>query len=65
MLELYHHGTSVCAAKARIALGEKGLDWVGHSTSIPALLKYVPPGLGEMMGKYGREAWPKVKAIVQ
>ena len=54
MLELYHHGTSVCAAKARIALGEKGLDWVGHSTSIPALLKYVPPGLGEMMDTYGK-----------
>jgi hypothetical protein len=31
----------------------------------PALFKYVPPGLGEMMGKYGREAWPKVKSIVQ
>lgn len=30
-----------------------------------ALFKYVPPGLGEMMGKYGCEAWPKVKAIVQ
>jgi glutathione S-transferase len=31
----------------------------------PALFKYVPPGLGEMMGKYGKEAWPKVRAIVQ
>jgi hypothetical protein len=30
-----------------------------------ALFKYVPPGLGEMMGRYGREAWPAVKAIVQ
>ncbi|HEX4194637.1 MAG TPA: glutathione binding-like protein, partial [Stellaceae bacterium] len=30
-----------------------------------ALFKYVPPGLGEMMGQYGREAWPKVKSIVQ
>ena len=27
MLELYHHGTSVCAAKPRIALAEKGLAW--------------------------------------
>lgn len=30
-----------------------------------ALFKYVPPGLGEMMARYGKEAWPKVKAIVQ
>jgi glutathione S-transferase len=34
MLELYHHGTSVCAAKARIALGEKGLAWTGHYVDI-------------------------------
>ena len=34
MLELYHHGTSVCAAKARIALAEKGLDWTGHYVDI-------------------------------
>jgi|GEM_PF-4929288 len=25
MLELYHHGSSVCAAKVRFALAEKGL----------------------------------------
>lgn len=30
MLELYHHGSSVCAAKVRFALGEKALDWTGH-----------------------------------
>lgn len=34
MLELYHHGTSVCAAKARIVLAEKGLDWTGHYVDI-------------------------------
>lgn len=34
MLELYHHGTSVCAAKARIVLGEKGLPWTGHYVDI-------------------------------
>jgi ganglioside-induced differentiation-associated protein 1 len=34
MLELYHHGTSVCAAKARLALGEKGLAWTGHYVDI-------------------------------
>ena len=27
MLELYHHGSSVCAAKVRFALAEKGLEW--------------------------------------
>jgi glutathione S-transferase len=30
MLELYHHGSSVCAAKVRLALAEKRLDWAGH-----------------------------------
>jgi glutathione S-transferase len=29
MFELYHHGSSVCAAKVRLVLGEKGLDWTG------------------------------------
>lgn len=27
MLELYHHGSSACAAKVRFALAEKKLDW--------------------------------------
>lgn len=30
MLELYHYGTAVCAAKVRIVLAEKGLPWKGH-----------------------------------
>ena len=34
MLELYHHGSSVCAAKVRLYLGEKGLDWTGHYIDI-------------------------------
>jgi glutathione S-transferase len=34
MLELYHHGTSVCAAKSRICLAEKGLAWTGHYVDI-------------------------------
>lgn len=33
-LELYHHGTSVCAVKVRLALAEKGLDWTGHYVDI-------------------------------
>jgi glutathione S-transferase len=46
MLELYHHGSSVCAAKVRLALAEKGLEWKGHYIDIlkgdqfnPAYLK--------------------------
>jgi hypothetical protein len=30
MLELYHHGSSACAAKVRFALEEKRLQWNGH-----------------------------------
>ncbi|MCZ6448468.1 MAG: glutathione S-transferase N-terminal domain-containing protein [Alphaproteobacteria bacterium] len=30
MLKLYHHHTSVCAAKSRLALDEKGLEWEGE-----------------------------------
>ena len=51
MLELYHHGTSVCAAKPRIVLGEKGLQWTSHYIDIltgeqfaPAYLKLNPKG---------------------
>jgi glutathione S-transferase len=49
MLELYHHGSSVCAAKVRFTLGEKGLDWQGHYIDIlkgeqfdPAYMKLNP-----------------------
>jgi ganglioside-induced differentiation-associated protein 1 len=34
MFELYHHGSSVCAAKVRLALAEKGLDWTSHYLDI-------------------------------
>lgn len=34
MLELYHHGTSVCAAKPRIVFAEKNLSWTGHYVDI-------------------------------
>ena len=30
MLELYHNGSSVCAAKIRIVLAEKNVPWNGH-----------------------------------
>jgi len=34
MLELYHHGSSACAAKVRMVLAEKELDWEGHYIDI-------------------------------
>lgn len=34
MLELYHHGSSACAAKVRFALAEKRLPWSGHYVDI-------------------------------
>lgn len=34
MIDLYHHGSSVCAAKVRFALGEKKLTWQGHYLDI-------------------------------
>ena len=42
MLELYHHGTSVCAAKVRLALNEKGLAWDGHYVDILAGEQFAP-----------------------
>ena len=34
MLVLYHHGSSVCAAKVRLVLAEKKLDWEGRYLDI-------------------------------
>lgn len=52
MLELYHHGSSVCAAKVRMVLAEKGLQWSGHYLDIlkgdqfdPDYLKLNPKGV--------------------
>jgi len=52
LLELYHHGTSVCAAKPRILLAEKGLTWTSHYIDIlkgeqfaPEYLKLNPKGV--------------------
>jgi len=52
LIELYHHGSSVCAAKVRLALAEKGLEWNGHYLDIlkgeqfnPDYLKINPKGV--------------------
>jgi glutathione S-transferase len=49
MLELYHHGSSACAAKVRFALAEKGLAWTSRYVDIlkgeqftPAFLRLNP-----------------------
>lgn len=42
MIELYHHGTSVCAAKPRILLAEKGLEWTGHYIDILTGEQFAP-----------------------
>jgi glutathione S-transferase len=42
MLELYHHGTSVCAAKVRLALAEKEISWEGHYVDILAGEQFTP-----------------------
>jgi len=52
MLTLYHHGSSTCAAKVRLALEEKGLEWEGRYVDIlageqfsPEYLKANPKGV--------------------
>jgi ganglioside-induced differentiation-associated protein 1 len=42
MLELYHHGSSACAAKVRFALAEKHLAWMGHYVDILAGEQFDP-----------------------
>ena len=42
MLELYHHVSSVCAAKVRFALAEKDLGWESHYLDILAGKHFTP-----------------------
>ncbi len=42
MLELYHHGTSVCAAKPRIVLAEKNVPWTGRYVDILKNEQFAP-----------------------
>jgi glutathione S-transferase len=44
MLELYHYGTAVCAAKVRIALAEKRLPWKGRIVLLQLDGAQLPPG---------------------
>jgi glutathione S-transferase len=61
MIELYHHGSSVCAAKVRFALGEKGISWHGHYIDIlkgdqfsPGYLKLNPKAVVPTLVHDGR-----------
>ena len=61
MLYLYHHHTSVCAAKTRLALVEKGLDWDGEIIRLrerdqhqPAYVAKNPFGLVPMLEHDGK-----------
>ncbi len=61
MLKLYHHHTSVCAAKSRLALDEKGLQWEGEIIRLrerdqhaPEYLALNPFGLVPMLDHDGR-----------
>ena len=61
MLELYHHGSSVCAAKVRLVLAEKGLPWTGHYLDIlagdqfdPAYMKLNPKAVVPTLVHDGR-----------
>jgi glutathione S-transferase len=42
MLVLYHAPTAVCAAKVRLVLAEKGLDYVGHMLNLGAGDQFKP-----------------------
>ncbi|MEM8857652.1 MAG: glutathione S-transferase family protein [Chloroflexota bacterium] len=41
-LSLYHHGSSVCAAKVRFTLAEKGVEWESHYLDILAGDQFTP-----------------------
>ena len=62
MLELYHHGSSACAAKVRFVLAEKELVWTGHYVDIlkggqfdPAYLRINPKGVVPALVHDGRK----------
>lgn len=42
MMELYHHGSSVCAAKVRMYLAEKEIEWTGRYIDILAGEQFNP-----------------------
>ena len=64
MLELYHHGSSVCAAKVRLFLEEKRLSWQGRYVDIltgeqfaPEYMKLNPKAVVPTLVHDGRTVW--------
>lgn len=61
MIELYHHGSSVCAAKVRFVLESKRIPWEGHYIDIlkgeqftPEYLELNPRGVVPTLVSEGR-----------
>jgi glutathione S-transferase len=61
MLVLYHHGSSACAAKVRLALAEKGLSWESRYVDIlkgeqfqPDYLEVNPKGVVPTLAHDGK-----------
>lgn len=61
MFELYHNDMSVCAAKVRMVLAEKGMEWKGHLLNLrvgdqqkPEYLKLNPNGVVPTLVHDGR-----------
>ncbi len=61
MLELYHHGSSACSAKVRLALAEKQLQWTSRYLDIlageqfqPQFLRINPKGVVPVLIHDGR-----------
>jgi hypothetical protein len=68
MIEHYHHGSPVCAAKARLALAEKAIAWLARCKARPSfpslLLTWCPPDLTDDLKTFGRQSWPQVERIL-
>ena len=52
MITLYHHGSSVCAAKVRLVLAEKSVPWDGIYVDILRGDQF-DPGLREAQSQGG------------
>ena len=63
MLELYHHGSSACAAKVRLALGEKNLSWTSRYIDILSGEQFRPDFLSLNPKAVDEELHPACSAI--
>jgi glutathione S-transferase len=67
-LKLYHNDMSVCAAKVRMALAEKGLEWEGVHMNLRAgdahKPDYVKLNPGRVVPTLVHEGWPLIESNV-